>query len=178
MTVAETKLALEAGTAGLTLVAQLLSVIRQARESGYADPEMAELLAALPGATFSVAKDLVSECEALRQAFIDAGIDMTKTVSQLQAENNWWFTGKYKLVRRFLCQCNALSNLAGHAIDDFIAVARCRDQISLVTKAFDDARKKKEEIDDLILPDVPVEVILKNLISFARGLRDEVQKFV
>lgn len=178
MALAETKLALEAGTAGLTLVSQLLSMIRQARQSGQADPQMSELLAQLPGAAYSLAKELVSECEALKQAFIDAKIDTKLTIAALEKEHWWWFGGKYKLVRRFHSHANALSNIAGHAIDDFIAVARCRDQIGLVVDAFENAKKDKEKIENIINRDTPVEHILDELIGSARRLRDDVQKFV
>ncbi|TCU21823.1 hypothetical protein EV130_110167 [Rhizobium azibense] len=178
MAIAETKLAIEAGVAGISLVSQLMSLIKQARASDQTDPQMAEILAQLPAAAFSLAKDLLGECEALKQAFIDAKIDTKYTIAELEDKHWWWFGGKYKLVQRFLSCSNALSDIAGHAIDDFIAVARCRDQIKLVTEAFIEARKSKEEVEAVINRETPVGEILDKLIGLSRQLRDDVQKLL
>ena len=176
MSPAETKLALEAGTAGLTLVSQLISMVRQAKQKDEPEPGLAELMARLPAAAFSLSKNLVRECEALKKAFIEEQVDMKKTIAELESDHWWWFSGKYKLVQGFQSYAYALSNVSGHAIDDFIAVARCRDQIGIVAGAFEEARKLKEEIDSIVRRDVPVEAILDGLIGLARRLRDDAQK--
>lgn len=176
MTSADTKLAFEAGTAGLSLLNQLISMIRQARANGEPEPKIAEVLKRLPAAAFRLSRNLVDECEALRQSYLDAKVDITKTISELEREHWFWFGQKYRLVQGLRSSANALSTVAGQAIDDFMAIARCQDRIDLVAAAFENARKQKEEIESIVTRDVPVEEILKKLTSLARSLRDEVER--
>jgi hypothetical protein len=154
-----------------------VSFVRQSKQRGEPEPGMAELVARLPGVAFSLAKQLLAQCEALKQRFIDEGIDTSKTIEELEKEHWWWFGGKYKTVRGFHSLCNALSNIAGSHIDDFIAVARCRDQIELVVGGFAEAKELKNHIDQIVRRDVPVGKIIDDLIVLARHLRDEVQIF-
>ncbi len=178
MTPVDVKLAFETGSAGLTLVSQLLSFLRQSAKEEHPLHTMSEVIAQLPAAAYALSKELVTQCEALRQAFIEHKIDINKTIEELEDDHWWWFSGKYKLVQGFLAHTQALSDIVGSNIDDFIAVARCRDRIDIVANAFADAKERKRAIDGIIRRDIPVEKILEQMVGMAAELRDGVQKFV
>ena len=178
MTGAELKVAFEAGVAGLSLLAQLASFLKEAEDKGTPVKDLSEVIAHLPGHAYSISKDIIRHCEEIKQTFIAEKIDIDKTIAQLE-KNHWiWGTNKYDLVRDFVEHMSALSNIIGHNIDGFIAVARCRDQIGLVADGFGNAKERKDAIDTIVNRDTPVRKILDDMASWARQLRDEIQKYI
>ncbi|MGQ4878900.1 hypothetical protein ACOJCM_10065 [Billgrantia sp. LNSP4103-1] len=178
MTPVDLKLALEAGTAGLTLLSQFSELMKEADRNNSPVKEMAELIAYFPGEAFSLSKELLRHCEMLKQTFIAEGVDLTKTIAELEADHTWFFTGKYKLVKNFLPYVNGMSNIISHNIDDFIAVARCQDKIHLVSEGFANAKEQKDEIEKIIRRDIPVGAVLDAMIGWSSDIKDEVQKIV
>ena len=178
MAFVETKLALEAGTAAINLISSLIGLIEKAKEQddGGANQSIAEILAKLPAEAIKLSKELLSRAEYAKQLFIDTGIPLDKSISDLEKDYWFWFSDSYKIVREIHAYSNALCTSIGHAIDDFIAIAKCGGQLELVSGAFAESREKQNMIDGIVKRDIPIGEILDQMISFARQLRNDVQE--
>lgn len=177
MAIAEGKLALEAGTAGLTLLSSLISLMQTARKEGK-DVGLAEIMAKLPGQTFELSKDLIRETQKIKQDFLDASIPLDKSIDELQSDYGWWRFGKHKLLRRFESRSNAIANDLGHFLDDFLAVANCTGTEELVALSFSNAKGRQHEIDSINRREAYVGDVFDQMIGHAGHLRDEVQSLI
>jgi len=177
MTGVEGKIAMEAGTAGLNLLTNLVSLIHAAKESGK-DVGLAEIMAKLPAETFELSKDLIREAQQLKQDFLDNGVSLDKTIDELQSDYGWWRFGKHKLFRKFEARANAITDNLGHFLDDFLAVARCAEIEELVAESFHNAQGRQQEIDSINRRETPIGEVLEKMIGHAQQLRDEVQTLI
>ena len=149
MAVAEGKLALETGKAGLTLLTSLVSLIKAAQEQGE-DVDFAEIMARMPAEVFALSKELLREVEKLKQDFLDSNVPLDKSIDQLQSEFGWWRFGKHRLFRKFEGRANGISDSLGHFLDDFLSVANCAGTEKDVAKSFAESRGRQHDLSPAI----------------------------
>lgn len=177
MTFAEGKLALEAGTAGLTLLSSVISLIKTAKDHGH-DVGFSEIMAKMPGETFELSKELLREVQKLKQEFLDAGVPLDMTIDELQSDFGWWHVGKHRLFRKFEARANAISDNLGHFLDDFLFVANCSQSEELVSQSFANTKERQHGIDSINRRETPVGDVMDKMIGHAEHLRDEVQALI
>lgn len=86
MALAEGRLALDTGTAGLNLMTAVLTLMTTSKAQGRDDPSFAGITAQVPGQVFALSKELLKSCEELRQDFLNAGASLDLSIEQLQAD--------------------------------------------------------------------------------------------
>jgi hypothetical protein len=168
--VIEGKAALEGAKAGLSLLENVVQFVRKAREEGKR-VAIADILQRMPSDAFGIAGELVTAIEQLKQEFLSNKIDLKKTIDQLQAETYWWKSKKYRLVRSFEAKINSLVTASSHLVEDFVAVANCREADELVASSFGDGMKIQSALSGIVDANRPVGDIFDDLLKYARRIR-------
>ena len=177
----DAKIAFETAGAGISLLNTLIQVIRENKQKGEGrDPRLSELLAQMPAEALKVANQLVEELESLRQKFLKKKFNLDRTINDLQADQSWWqyFTEGHKLVRDFEENVTSLGNAVGRFMGDFVALAKCMDDVGTITASVRNAQGRQQEVEAVIRRDVPVREILDKLLDYARTQQNELNGLV
>ena len=167
----ETGIALEGAAASLSLLEHLIELIRTARAEGKR-LTVADVLERLPSEGSSVAAEIIDYLEKLETALIKANVDLAKTSKELQSDRGWFFQKKYKLIDKFDLNIRAKFLEANHLLEDFVAVAHCREAEDLVASTFAQANEAGKDLESSLRDEKKsIGDKLKALLEHARRLR-------
>jgi hypothetical protein len=166
----EAKAAFEGAATGLSLLERLFKMVDSARKDGKR-LQIADILHRLPAEGFSLAGDIAQKVEKLRQSFLNAKINLSLSLTALQAQTEWWRYKQYRLVRRFAADTNALKTSIGHLLDDFVALAHCSEAEDLIASSFKQAQEITKNLSSTIQQELPVGKIFDELLDTARRIR-------
>jgi hypothetical protein len=164
------KTALDATGAGLNLLNTVVKMIQTARENEE-KLNIADVMERLPGEAFSMAGKVVNVIDEFRQDCLQAGIDLDRTPDQLLEETSFWRLKRYRVVKKFQPNVDAIAIQLETLLDDAIAVTHCRDADSLVAESYARARERKVGLRAQLNGDQSMGQILDSLKSYAQDLR-------
>lgn len=159
--------AISGATAGLSLLDRVLEMVRQAEKSGHRTA-MSEIITKLPAEGFALATRIRKRCEEFRAEF--DGRNLKQPIADLQKDYAYWSDRRYRLVRKFNTEIRALTDSINDLLTDFVALAHCREAEAIVARSFQSVIPMKEEIDGLVNSNQNVDVILDQLVRYARDL--------
>lgn len=171
----DASLALGTAKSGISLLDTILQIVKNSQKEGKR-LAIAEVLQKMPPEAYGIASAIVREIEALKNEFQKAGISLDKSIESLQAEKHWWFSKKYRLVRDFDGRIGALINASGQLLQDFVALANCREADDLIAASFGDATKVQTELEAINTGKQPVGKVFEGLLAHARRVRDDLGK--
>lgn len=168
----EANYAISGAAASLSLLDNLVKMIRNARREGL-PLAMADIVARLPVDAFSIAGQIVNEINTLQQSFQDRHVNTDRTIAELEGDTGWWNSRQYRLVRNFEPTIRALSQRINALVEDFVALAHCSEQERLVSSSFTESLERREHIKQIVDRNHPVGQIFRELSAEAERLRAE-----
>ncbi len=170
------KVAAEGATAGLELLNRLVKMLDEAKSKG-SPIALSKVIAEMPVAAHDLAQQYLTEIEKLEGAF--DGDELRKKLSELESERRWWQLKRYVVLRRFRPKITAIVNQLETLLDDFVAVAHCKEAENVIADAFRDSNAKVAKMRaDTDLDTKPLGEVLKNLHEHARGLKIDLDKIM
>jgi len=170
--VIDPKTAGEVAAQTLTLGNHLLELLKKAHQKG-SPLNIADIVEKIPAEAFGLAKEFSEEIRKLKQTLLDAKVDISKPIGQLQSEVSWWRRKQYKLIRTFNAKVNAISDQLANFFDDVVAIAHCKEAEQEIAESYAAAKEKKDKLRGSIDPDRPVKDVLDELIKQADSFRAE-----
>ena len=168
----ETKAALDGAVASLSILDNIINLVRDAKAKG-ARLSIADIMEKMPSEAFTLAGQIVTKVESLHEKLLQAKVDLGKTISQLEADTDWWRFKKYRLVRAFEAEMTGIARSVGHLFADAVAIAHCRKADRAIAKSFSDTSKQQEQLDGIVRRSVPVGKIISEMLQHARRIRGE-----
>ncbi len=162
--------AVTAASSGASLLNNLFTLVKTAREKGQ-DPALTDVLAAACPEALSLAGRFVQEVQQLRQKLLKAEIDLKKTDRELIAETSWWRRKRYRLVHGFQANIDAIRSQLSGFLDDIVAVAHCCGADEFIANSFSEAAEMRKVLYRETNPDIPVGAILDMLEGRAQDIR-------
>jgi exonuclease VII large subunit len=162
--------ALSAAGGGASLVNNILTFIKEARKANR-DPRIADVLARLRPEAFSLAGQYVQQIQDLRQALLDAGVDLTKTQREVLKDTGMFKFRRKKLLTKFSANIDAIESQLSRFLDDAVAVAQCCGDEEFVVASFVEGEEMRTVIHRETDPANSLESVLKSLEGRAQSFR-------
>lgn len=165
---------LSAGKSTLDLVDKLSEIIqRYEREGG--SQRMASIIGELHVASVDMSRDLMDDLKEIKSDFYSSGIDITKSMHQLNAELSWYnLLTKSKLnsyEKRFKSIYERLSGF----LDDVTSVALCSDEKTPLAAALSATSERANALNDVFHAHRPLEDVFDTMQQIVRSIHDQLQ---
>ncbi|MCE8027698.1 hypothetical protein HOP54_03220 [Halomonas daqingensis] len=165
---------LSTGKAALDLVDKL-SEIAQKYEGEDTSQRMASIIAELNIAAINMSRDFIEDLNGIKNDFFSSGIDIRKSMIQLNAELSWYnFLTKSKLnsyEKRFKSIYERLSGF----LDDVTSVALCTDEKTPLAAALSETSERANQLNEVFDANRPLEDIFDTMQQIVRSIHDQLR---
>jgi hypothetical protein len=130
------ELAFEGSIQALTLINSVIKAIQRSRADGQTNGlGTADIVAKLPAEAFNLAGEFERHVAALRQSFLEAGLDLTQTLDQLESSVRCYQLSQQDLLRSFQPHVEAIKTQFSSFMDDIVAVARSHGEENILANS-------------------------------------------
>lgn len=120
-------------------------------------------------------RDFNDELKEINSDFFTSGIDVGKSVNQLNEELSWYnFLTKLK-IKSYEKKFRSIHDRLWNFIDDAAAVAICSDNKEPLGHAFRSATERTKELRDILNPEIPLNEIFDKMLIMVREIYEQLQ---